>query len=579
MTVQQARSAPLPLVSRRPRLVGEGRLLGVLLLLAVGCFTLAPVGYVLFSSFDVANIGEPYRFGVTGWQEVFSSPKTLSSIGYSFLLSIRIPIALAIAFVIAWLLIRVQIPGRRFIEHALWFGFFLPTIPLTMGWILLLDENYGLFNEALRKLPFITGPVFSIYSVPGIIWVHISLTTIPIMVILLAPALRQFDAANEEAAEMAGAGIFTTLRRITIPLIAPAICTAFIAGLIRSLEVFEIEQLLGTPVNIFVYATRIYDLITWEPPLYSQAMALSSLFLGLLLVVALIYQYYLGRMGSRATLSGKGVRLQPRVKPWWAYLVSALLILYIVVSILVPLVVLVLGSLTKLFGFFFLDDPWTSQHWADVFGDPLFTSATLNSLILGLATGTIGTLLYALLAWVLVRSRIWGRTAVSLLVWLPWAIPGVVLGITLLSLMLKVPLISVIYGTIVPLVLAMIIKDLPIGVQMLRASLLQVSGELEEAAATSGASFRSTFFRITLPLIAPMLVAVFLLIFMATLRDISTVVLLAAPGTRTLSLLMFEFATASRFESAAVIGVLMALISLVTTSLVFKMGAKFGIEH
>ncbi len=211
MQLREAVLAP-PVASQRTRFNRESILAGALLVI-IGCLTFAPVLYVLISSFDVSGLSEPYRFGLEGWQDAFSNPKTLSSIGYSFLLSIRIPIAIALAFLIAWLLIRVQIPGRSFIEHALWFGFFLPTIPLTMGWILLLDENYGLFNEAAqRRCRSSSGPVFSIYSVPGIIWVHLSLTTIPVMVILLAPALRQFDAANEEAAEMAGAGILTTLR-------------------------------------------------------------------------------------------------------------------------------------------------------------------------------------------------------------------------------------------------------------------------------------------------------------------------------------------------------------------------------
>lgn len=554
------------------------RLPGALLLAGVACVTLVPVAYVLVSSFDVSRIGEPYRFGLEGWREVFSSPTTLSSIGYSFLLSIRIPIAIAVAFIVAWLLVRVQIPGRRFIEYALWFAFFLPSVPLTMGWILLLDAHYGLINAFLQRIGLASGPVFSIYSVGGIIWVHLTLSTIPIMVALLAPALRQMDAAIEEAAETSGARTLTILWRITLPLVAPTIYTAFIVGLIRSLEVFEIEQILGTPANIFVYATRIYDLINWEPPLYPQAMALSSLFLAILLGIALLYQYYLRRIGNRAVLGGKGVRMQPRVRPWWVYVASTVIISYIGFSVFLPLLVLILGSCTELFGFFFIDDPWTLGHWAQVFADQGFLKAAINSLVLGLGAGIIGTFLYALLAWVLVRSNVWGRSVIALLVWLPWAIPGIVLGVTLLALMLNVPLVSVLYGTMIPLVLALIIKDLPLGVQMLRNSLSQVAAELEEAAAMSGSSFWRTFFRVTLPLNAPMLVAVFLLVFVTTLRDISTLVLLASPGTRTLSLLMFQYATASRFESAAVIGVLIALLSLAITWIAFKVGGRFGIE-
>jgi iron(III) transport system permease protein len=572
--LQAALVAP-PVKFGRLHLDGQ-KLFGVALLVGIGCVTLAPVVYVLLSSFDGSGIGESFRFSLDAWQDAFSNPKTLSSIGYSFLLSIRIPFAILIAFPIAWLLVRVQIPARHFIERSLWFGFFLPVIPVTMGWILLLDKHYGLLNESAKTLPFVSGSIFSIYSVPGIIWVHMTTTTIPIIVILLGPALRQLDAAYEEAAETSGARLFKTLWTITIPLVAPAICTAFIAGLIRSLEAFEVEQLLGTPANIFVYATRIYDLINWQPPLYPQAMALSSLFLGFLAVAALLYQRYMLRIGNRATLTGKGMRLQPRVRQWWAYLASAILILYICISIFLPLFILVLGSFTELFGFF--NSGWTAQHWTDVLTDPSFLSAARNSIALGLLVGGIGTLLYALVAWVLVRTQIPGRSVISLLVWLPWAIPGLVLGVTLLSLMLNIPLVNVLYGTLVPLVIAMIIKDMPLGVQMLRTSLHQVSSELEEAAVVAGARFLTTFFRVTLPLIMPMLVSVFLLVFMATLRDISTIVLLASAGTRTLSLLMFEYATAGRFESAAVIGVLIALISLTITSIAFRVGGRLGIE-
>lgn len=550
--------------------------IGVLLMCILGVLTVAPVVYVLISSFNAAAHSEPFRFGLDNWREVFASAKTLVAIGYSFLLSIRIPIAIVIAFLIAWLLVRVQIPGSRLIEHTLWFGFFLPPLPLTMGWILLLDESYGLLNGLLQRLPFVSGPVFSIYSIPGILWVHLTLSTIPIMVILLAPALRQLDAANEEAAEMAGASVLTTLRRVTIPLVAPAILTAFVAGLIRSLEVFEIEQILGTPSKIFIYSTRIYDLITWEPPQINQSMALSALFLGFLLVVAIIYQALLARISGRVAITSKSVRLQPRLKSRKAYIASAIIILYLLVSIVLPLVILLLGSFTKLFGFFSIQDAWTLEHWRDVFADANFWRTVLNSLLLGLSAGGIGTLFYALIAWVLVRRNVWGAGAIALFTWLPWAVPGLVLGISLLTLILSAPGLSLLHGTIVPMIIAMIIKDMPFGVQMIRSSLFQVPREMEESAAISGARFAVTFRRIVLPLISPMLLSIFLLMFVATLRDISTVVLLAGPGTRTMSLLMFEFANSGKFESAAVVGMLIAMLSLAIIAVAFRYNGQIG---
>jgi iron(III) transport system permease protein len=247
--------------------------------------------------------------------------------------------------------------------------------------------------------------------------------------------------------------------------------------------------------------------------------------------------------------------------------------------LLLPLAVLVLGSFTKLFGFFLIKDTWTAVHWTDAFGDTRFLRAVSTSLGLGLSVGLIGTMLFGLLAWVLVRTRLKGRQWLGLMIWLPWAIPGVVLGVSLLSLILGTPGLSTLYGTIVPLVLALIIQQMPIGVQMLRTAIAQISKQLEEAAMMSGAGFVTIFWRVTLPLVAPALVSVFLLVFAATLKDISTIVLIAAPGIRTMSLLMFDFTLSGQLEAAAVIGVVIAVLCLVVTAISFKFGNTIGIRQ
>jgi len=553
--------------------------MGTMVILFVAMLTLGPVAYLVIASFDVSAIGSPYQFGLEGWADIFASTKTLRSIGYSFLLSIRVPIAVVIAFAIAWLLIRMEVPGRRFIEMSLWFGFVLPSVPMMLGWILLLDPYYGLINLALMKLPFIDGPVFTIYSAAGIIWVHLALTTVPIMTILLAPAMRQLDSAFEEAADMSGAGLWMTMRRVTIPLLMPAVLTAFIAGLIRSLEAFEVEQILGAPANIFVYSTRIFDLVNNEPPRFAQAMALSAMFVLLLAAMASFYQLYLKRIGTRATITARGVRLQSRIKPWWVYVISGVLIAYICFTIFLPLTILVLGSFNKLFGFFFIEDAWTISHWVNVINDDRFIRATVTSITLGLSVAILGVIFFSLLAWFLVRSNMWGRGVLSVLIWLPLGIPGLVLGVTLLSLMLDVPGMSMLYGTIIPLIIALVINAMPIGIQLLRGALAQISAELEEAATMSGGTFFFIFRRVTVPLMAPAVVSVFLLTFAGTIRDISTILLIAAPGTRTMSLLMFDFASIGRLESASVVGVLIAAICLIMTTLAARIGGRMGIRH
>lgn len=565
-------AAPGRPVDRRRRAREFGG--GALLLGILGLVTLVPVGFVVVESFSHPAGAVEQGWTIEAWQRAFTSQRSLEAIGYSFLLSVRIPIGIAVAFVLAWLLVRVRIPGHQFIMHALWFAFFLPILPVTLGWILLLDGDYGLVNELVARLPGVEQGPFNINSVPGIIWIHLTLSTIPIMTILLSPALRQVDAVYEEAAQVSGAGITRRLRRITLPLIAPAVLTAFLAGLIRSLEVFEVEQLIGTRAGIFVYSTRIYNLIRELPPDFPQAMALSTLFLLFLLVVAIGYQRVLRRYQGTATLTGRGVREPPASRTRWAYAASALIIAGLVVGVFLPFVVLLLSSFTRLFGFFFLPDPWTLEPWRVVLASPAFGEALRNSLLLGLGAGAVGTAVYFGFAWVLVRTRIRGRAVAGILVWLPWAIPGILLGVAFLNVFTAVPLVRLLSGTLVPLIVVIIVQTLPLGTHMIQTSIQQISGELEEAARSSGARTHQVIRRITLPLVAPMCVSVFVLVFMSAVRDISSTVLLATPGTRTLSLLMFEFAVGHRLESAAVLGVIIAGLALAITMLAMRLGLK-----
>src|SRR3954447_2121431 len=228
--------------------------LGVALIVVIALFTVLPVAFVVVGSFNGARAGQPWEWSLQPWADAFRSPRTLEAIGYSILLALRAPVAVLIGFFVAWLLVRVQIPGKSFIEFALWVAFFLPALPVALGWVLLLDSKYGLINQALMALPFVSGPPFNINSVAGILWVHMTLSTVPIMVILLAPALRQMDATLEQAARVCGSSSLQTLRHVVIPVLSPALLTAMVAGLIRGLEAFEIEQLLGTPAGIYVYA-------------------------------------------------------------------------------------------------------------------------------------------------------------------------------------------------------------------------------------------------------------------------------------------------------------------------------------
>ncbi|MBM3485348.1 MAG: iron ABC transporter permease [Alphaproteobacteria bacterium] len=527
-------------------------LLGVAVLALVALLTAAPVFVVVVGALD-ANV----------WHETFAESRTnRSALAYSFLLALRAPIAAVLGFLIAWLLIRFRLPGGRFIEFAMWVTFFIPILPVTLSWILLMSPRYGLINQALQNLPFIDAPVFDIYSIGGILWVHVIAASVPVMVLLLGPAIRQLDASFEEVGRVCGSSPFQVFRRITLPILAPAILTGTLAGFIKSLEAFEVEQLLGRPADIYVYSTRIYDLASWEPPNFKGATALSTFVLTCLLLIAIVYQR-LSRRTAHATILGRGASFAALQIGRVRWTISGILMLVVAIALVVPLAMLVVGSCMKLFGFFTIAAPYTLEHWRTVLADPTFMRSLVNSLVLSAGAGFGGVLLYAVIAYLIVRSRLPGRMLIDLLAWLPWSIPGILLGISVLWLILASPLLSFLYGSLFSLMLIMIIAQMPIGVHMMKTAIGQIGIELEHSSRMCGAGATRTFFAIVLPLIRPMLVSIFVIVFISAIRDISTIIFLASAKNQTLSLLMMQFSMASNLEASSVVGVVTTAIVVV----------------
>jgi iron(III) transport system permease protein len=185
---------------------------------------------------------------------------------------------------------------------------------------------------------------------------------------------------------------------------------------------------------------------------------------------------------------------------------------------------------------------------------------------------------YSVLGYLILRGRFVGRATLSLLVWIPWAIPGILLGLSLLWIFLSVRFFNFLYGTMFVLIFSVVLKDMPIGTQMFKAAFAQVTEELEQASRVSGAGPFTTFRRITVPLIAPMIVSIFVLVFMSSIRDISTPILLATPATTPLSVLMLERSVAGEIEKAAVIGVILSVVAIITAMVMRLLGFRIAAE-
>jgi iron(III) transport system permease protein len=220
-----------------------------------------PLGLLFLKSFVASRPGHPTVWTVSGWVAAFTDARLPLALGNTFFLAFaRVVITSVLAIFFAWVVTRTDTPLKGFIEIMLWLGFFLPLLPMTMGWILLLDPHNGLINKFVVNLFGLSESPLNIYSYWGIIWCHLAFST-SVRFMLMTPAFSAMDAALEEASLVCGSSQAGVLLRVTIPALAPAVLVSTALGFIRSLESLEIEMVLGIPAGIYVVPTKIWDFI------------------------------------------------------------------------------------------------------------------------------------------------------------------------------------------------------------------------------------------------------------------------------------------------------------------------------
>jgi iron(III) transport system permease protein len=368
------------------------------------------------------------------------------------------------------------------------------------------------------------------------------------------------DSSLEEASLAAGASTLRTLVRIVIPLMMPAILFVTLLGLIRSMQSFEIELILGGAAKIDVYSTLIYRQVLQSPPEYGKATALSMVILVAMVPFILLQQRLVARR-NYTTVSGKYTnRLYDLGALRWP--LFGLIVATLVGIIVVPMAFMVLGTFMKVFGIFDLPDPWTLNNWQRIFSDRTLSKALVNTLQITVGATIFAMVLFTTIAYVSVRTRFAGRRLLDFLTWLPSTVPGIVTSLGLLWMFLGTPIFRPLYGTVWILIIALGFAGLTLGVQLTKAGLMQLGLELEEASWASGAGRIFTLRRILLPLIAPTIAVVSLQTFAAAASAVSLVALLGSANNKPLSLLQLEYLDTGLFEAASVIGVLIFLLTV-----------------
>ncbi len=561
-----ARSAGLHV----PALRADALLVAAAVLL-LAYLTLVPLGMLLLGSVTSGGALLLGDLTLRHFQRVLTDSSSLELLATSFVYGAgAAALAFAIGTAMAWVVERSDVPARH-----VWYGLALvplivPGIVHTIGWLFLLSPEIGWINAPLRSL---FGISLSAYSLPGMIWVQ-GLHDAPFAFVLMGAALRSMDPSLEEAAAAARADPWKTFRRITLPLLLPASASVLLILFVRTLESFEVPAILGVPGRIYVYTSRIYLSLNQYPPNYGLAAAFATVLLAISVLGLLIHRHVTRRSERYATVTGKAYRPRRIALGKWRWVAVAILALYAVIGVVLPLLVLGYSSLLRVYTVPSLDNlrELTLANYAFVLSDDLTQRAIVNSLLLGVASATLVVALTAVIAWTTVRSRAPGRGLLDFMAFVPITIPGIVLGISLIWVYFTLPL--RIYGTLWILLVAYVTRFLPYGMRSLVAGLSQIHRELEEAAAAAGARWWPTFRRVTVPLLRPTLVAAWIYVFIVSLRELSSSILLYSSQSVVLAIRIFDLRDAGQFTTIAALSMVMIAALVVLVALLQRIGGR-----
>jgi iron(III) transport system permease protein len=542
--------------------------------LAIGYLALVPLGYLVWGTFFDAN----NNIDFSGFARAYGNGRMGELWGNSLMFAGGSAIlSLTVGTTLAYLNVRTAVPFKALFFAASIVPLIVPGILYTVSWIFLASPQIGILNSIFAPL-FGEAP-FNIFSIGGMIWVE-GLHSSPIVFLLMVAAFRSMDPSLEESAMMSGASRLQTLRRVTLPLVRPALLSAVLVILITSLESFEVPALLGLQDGIYVFTSRIYFVFRSYPRDLQAAGALAVSLL-LIAVVGVIVTRLLAGKGSKTyqTVTGKGFRPRPLDLGKWKPLVGAGILVYFFATVIGPLLVLLYAALLP----FYQAPSWdvfssfSFDNFITVFQMNSAGRALTNSLILGLSAAVIVMALMSVAAWISVRSKIPGRGIVEQFSFVPLVIPGIVLGVSISFVYLRFPF--PVYGTLLILLIAYVTKYMPYGMRYASTSMTQISSELEESAQVSGAGWFTTFRRVLLPLLSPGLLAGFIYILVVSFRELSSSLLLYSPGNEVLSILIWEQFENGSFNVLAAIGVLMVLALVVMVTIAYKLGAKVGLRE
>ena len=474
-----------------------------------------------------------------------------------------------LAFPLAWLVGRTNLYGKKFFRTLFVMTYMVPPYVGAIAWIRLLNPTVGDINIMLMNLFHLESAPFNIYSMGGLVWV---LTTFyyPYAFITISRAMEKMDPSLEEASRISGASPLKTLRTITMPLMMPSILGAALLVFVAAASCYGIPSIVGAPAKLDSVTTRIIDFVyQGSAEGLNDATALALVLMLIANAVLFLSTFVIGKK-QYITVSGKSTRPNIVDLGKWRVPVTALLWIFATIAIFIPFATVALTSFAETisrplgFGNFSL------KNWEKVLTGASYFSAFRVSLITATLAATIGVIIASMMAYLLVRTNVPGRRIPDFLITLGSGTPSVVIALALILVFSgKFPI--NLRNTLSVLFISYIIKYLMMGMRTIVSALSQISGSLEEAALISGANWLRSFKDVTLPLIAPSVVAGWFLIFMPSFYELSMSTMLYGSKTKTLGYLLYEMQTYHTPQTAAVLATFILAMVIVLNTVLNKL--------
>jgi iron(III) transport system permease protein len=533
-----------------------------------------PAARLVVNSFVQGHPALPEGWTLANYTAAFSMPMFYDAFWTTLWLSlVGTLITVVVAVLLAWLVERTDMPLRNLAWALILIPMAMPGILFALSWILLLAPKTGALNVMLRAVLGVfgvdldEGPL-NIYTLSGLIFLDgiRGVTTVFLMVV---GAFRMMDPALEEAARVSKASAAQTFFKVTLPALLPAILAASIYSFISSMESFEAPLAVGLRAEIYTLSTLIYFTTRLQAPFDYGLGAVFGVSYMVLMVFLLIGYRRIVRQSERfSTVTGKGFRPRVVALGKWRYPAFGLFLLYFILSVAAPFAILLWMSLLPGYRTPSMEalPLVTLANYLEVFADSRVAGVVWNTLVMMFSASTLTMLLAFVVSWIIVRAQVRGAGMLDALVFLPHAIPGIVIALALMMAYLSPPLRYLgIYGTVAILVLGLIVSYVSFATRLLNSAIMQIHKELEHAAYVCGASTTRTLWTITLPLLFPAFAAGWIWVAVHSLRAFSIPLMLASNDNQVYAVLMWDYWEGATAPLAAALGVLLILVLIPLT--------------